>query len=260
MEELGWTKEKRLYITQGIVAGLIGSISDSQVELAVGARFNTSDWYKEFVYTLVSGEKNALELVLGPTSYSAARLGGLGKLMQLWVRDEDKGLDTLLDSLHVIGSTGITSLSNLDKVYVAMNNYNYIHSKGLDPTVKASNAELIFQALGIPPAAKADLDKIFTSKKEHTERLKRLSDEYKQYMFWAAQAVNKGDDAGAQRYVNMMNAVVRGMNVYDYNAIIADSRQGFKDSKLHKELTEMVLKDFQGRTPLTTNVNPNEVK
>jgi hypothetical protein len=264
MDKAGFTREQRLYFVEGIVAGLINSgsliTSGKSTELAIGERFNTFDWYKEFTYELVAGEKSALDLLLGPTANTAKRLAGFKEIAALWVADPDKGLDTVKDTLYLLGTSSVSTLSNLDKAIIAKNNHNYIMSKAKQPIARATDSEIFFQAVGIPPAEVADYYRLLDSKKDHTKHLNNVTNTYKNIQVMATTAYNKGDKESGDRYVAMLNSITRGMSIEDYNYVIEKSTIDFKDSSLHNLLTQQMLTNYQGKKALVTNNNPQEGK
>ena len=264
MDNLGMSREQRLYLTEGLIAGLINSGSlmttGERLETAFGERFNTFDFYKEFVSDIVTGKKSALELVLGPTANTLTRLQGFKEIARLWIHDPDVGVDTVKDTLYMLGTSSVSTLSNLDKALIAHNNHNFIMSKAKEPIARATDGELLFQAIGIPPAEVADFYRLTESRKEHKKSLDNIVKTYKAMQLNAMQALKNGDKQSADRYIGILNSLTRGMSVNDFNYVFDQSRLDFTDSALHKLLTEQLLNNFQGRKALVTNNNPTEVK
>lgn len=264
MESLEMTREQRLYMTEGLIAGLINSGSlmstGERTEIAFGERFNTFDFYKEFVKDMVTGKKSALELVLGPTSNTFARIQGFREIGMLWMHDPDIGIDTLQDTMYMLGVSSVSTLSNLDKALIAHNNHNFIMSKAKEPIAKASNGELYFQAIGIPPAEVADFYRMTESRQEHKKSLDRIVVTYKNMQLKTMESLKAGDKESAEKYIGILNSLTRGMSVEDYNYIFEQSRLDFTDSAVHKLLTDNMLNNFQGRKALVTNNKPTEVK
>lgn len=264
MESLELSREQRLYLTEGLIAGLINSGSlmttGERTEIAFGERFNTFDFYKEFVKDMVTGKKSALELVLGPTSNTFARIQGFREIGMLWMHDPDIGIDTLQDTMYMLGVSSVSTLSNLDKALIAHNNHNFIMSKAKEPIAKASNGEIYFQAIGIPPAEVADFYRMTESRQEHKKSLDRIVVTYKNMQLKTMESLKAGDKESAEKYIGILNSLTRGMSVEDYNYIFEQSRLDFTDSAVHKLLTDNMLNNFQGRKALVTNNKPTEVK
>lgn len=259
--DAGWTDDQRLYATQGIIAGMINSVhkwaTDGQeLQLAVGKRLSTFDWYTEMAKSIFSGDKSFIEVALGASYGTLDRFGAIGETLALWKHDPNLSSQDILRGLGNTAIQQVSSLRNIEKAYIAYNSRYRTLSKDGDRNVRVNFSELVAQALGMPPAEQADLNKLYSTKKHHFDVLKNLAKTIGTLQVDAAIALNKGDMERYKDTLATIRAITADMPIGDFQYVqreLKDSVYPY-DTKLEKELGKYWNKKVHDLgEPLITN-------
>ena len=251
-----WDEEKRLYISQGAIAGLVNSLSlattGEQTALGLGQRLGTFGFFSDFLNDLSSEDSSFLEVFAGPSVQAAKTVGALYDVGKLWVTSpmtyDAKGIA----SLQMLMQNSSATLSNATKAYIAMNHYNTLMSRSGKPLAQVSNSELFFQALGIPSAATSDLNKLYITKQDYEKRLKELVTEVRLYQQKASDAYAKGDKQMAEEWMTHVQGIMQGVSYEEQKRIIQATRDIRQTPMLEKNLTDYLQGAYGPRKPLIT--------
>jgi hypothetical protein len=109
------SEEERIYVQQGVVAGMIATITDGEAKLALGSRFNTFKYYEDIIKGLLDPEKTFMEVAAGPSGFAALRLlGGVGEGIQI-ITKAPMTMDTLQIALTEMGKGSFSFINNIEK-------------------------------------------------------------------------------------------------------------------------------------------------
>ena len=239
------TEEQRLYVQQGVVAGMISTITEGQAKLAIGSRFNTFAYYEDVIKGLLDPEKKLLEAVAGPSGFASLRLlGGVGSGIQLMY-----GTGLSIESLAGAANEalkGFSAYNNYQVGRLAKQNFNKImSSKGAD-MYSVTDWEIFAKQLGLDPAIKEDLEILYSSRKAHT---KQLQDDSKLVAYHAKLgmlALNAGDEKSAEMHRNMVTFIIKGQRTYQDAEAVRKFAYTHPDfDQYTKLLTEQAMKDWQ---------------
>lgn len=232
------TEEQRLYIQQGVVAGMIGSITDGELKLGLGTRFNTFKYYEDLLKGILDPEKNFLEVLSGPSGFAAARiLGGVYEGLEILVK-APMTLDTLQLAMTEIGKSSFSSINNVYKAKLAKENYNKVMSASGKPMYTITDSERFALAMGIPPAAQTDLSIRYESKKAHEDEIATAGKVVAEHAFLARQALKSSNDMGA--YKTHMAIVQAHLNMYE-GADLQALRRAMWKSPFFTQLQTLML-------------------
>ena len=245
-EEL--TPEQRLYVQQGVVAGAINSVaegfSDEGMKLALGSRFNTFNFYDEFlngVMGIVKGDKDAptvMELLSGASGGALLRMGqGFGQAMSLFVR-APLSLDTAKEGLTLIGSGSLSTLNNVRKAVIAERNYNQVVDKEKNPQFAITDKEKWAMMFGIPPAGVEDVDVLYRTIKAYNKDIQSTAKQLSQWEYAALEALNNGDEGAYKTYAAAVQSLRNGLTVQEE----ADVASYMKTDKLIDAKRKLLMK------------------
>lgn len=201
-ENTNWSSEQRLYVTEGLVAGFINSLSlaltDKKLELGIGTRLSPFNFISE--WTSAIQDKSFLEIAAGPSLSVWQRGQKISSIMSVLVNDPNLTSKEVLTGLQYAGLELTSSLSNASKAYVLKNNDYKLMSKTGKNLARVSEYEMWAQAMGIAPAQVADISRMYDAKKEHTAELNEITDKIVTLQSLAIKAYNTGDIDSFNRY------------------------------------------------------------
>ena len=197
-----WSSEQRLYVSEGMVAGFINSLSlalsDKKLELGLGTRLSPFNFFKEWSNALQ--DKSFLEVAAGPSLSVWQRADRVGNILSVLVNDSNLTAKEVLTGLQYAGFELTGSLSNAAKAYVLKNNDYKLMSRTGKNLARVSEMEMWAQAMGIAPAQVADINRIYESKRNHTKELDEITDKIVTLQTLALKAYNTGDVDSFQKY------------------------------------------------------------
>jgi hypothetical protein len=259
-----WDQETQLYVQQGVVAGVINSISqyttDEKLELAIGTRFNTFNFFEDFVNGLMSvikGEPEAptiIDVLGGASGGAILRAGGAAsKALSLWSH-APLDYDTMKEGLILIGAGSSSAINNVRKAQIASMNYNTVVDKARNPLYAINDKEKFLMGFGIPPAAAEDLDILFKTTRSHKKEVQDLAKLLSEWRFASLEALRDGDtgrynslSAGVMSLLNGLDPKMRA----DVEALAWQDRSMTAQKKL---MTEIMMKEL---TPASNLVERN---
>jgi hypothetical protein len=238
------TEEQRLYVQQGVVAGMIGSATEGEAKLGLGSRFNTFKYYEDVVKGLLDPEKSFMEVAAGPSGFAALRiLGGFGEAFSI-VTKAPMTMDTLQIALGEIGKSSFSFLNNIQKANIAMNNYNQVQSGAGGAMYRVTDTEAWMISLGIPPAAQEDLSIMYSSSKKHSDDVKASAKVIGKHAMLALTALRKNDTEGHRTHAAIVQAV---LNTYSGSDLLQLYKEAYKVeafTQYEKMLTDQAVKNW----------------
>lgn len=238
-------EEQRLYVQQGVVAGLIGSITEGEAKLAIGSRFNTFKYYEDIVKGILDPQKSFMEVAAGPSGFAALRmLGGVGEGIRIVVK-APMTMDTLKIALSEIGKSSFSALNNVQKARLAMNNYNVVTSSSGGMMYRVTDTEAWMIGFGIPPAAQEDLSVMYESSKAHADDIKKSAKIIGKHSMLALTALRAGDDEGHRTHSAIVQAVLNTYSGSDLKQLYAEAYKVEAFTQYEKLLTDQMVKDWK---------------
>lgn len=251
------TEEQRLYVQQGVVAGMIASITDGEAKLALGSRFNTFKWYEDIVKGLLDPEKTFMEVAAGPSGFATLRiLGGFGEAFSI-VTKAPMTMDTLQVALTEIGKNSFSFFNNIQKARIAMANYNQVMSGAGGAMYRVTDTEAWMIGFGIPPATQEDLSILYSSKKAQTDELKEAARAIGKHSMLAITALRNKDSEGHKTHAAIVQAILHSYKGSDLQQLYKEAYKVEAFTQYEKMLTDQAVKDWAVKD-LVVNTGVNE--
>lgn len=262
VNDMELTPEQRLYVQQGIPAGIINTaamaLTGQELRLAIGTRFNSFETYANLVDAIFvsSNDPDAptvRDVLTGAVGATIKRaLGNYGDAFDLFYHNQDIDTATIMEGLTLIGTGTFSSLNNLHKSYLASQAMNYVQSRAGKNLYAVTDLERSFLAIGIPPATAADYDQLMKDKKKRDALYQDVAKDIQRHQALALAAYNAGDKTVYQSHRAVIQAMYSGLNVHDrikVDQLLAKSWVGSKHREL---LIERLIKDAE-TTPVLVN-------
>ena len=251
------TEEARLYVQQGVVAGMIATITDGEAKLAIGSRFNTFKYYEDIVKGLLDPEKTFMEIASGPSGFAAMRiLGGFGEAFSI-VAKAPMTMSTLQIALAEIGKSSFSFFNNIEKARIAMNNYNQVQSSAGGAMYRVTDTEAWMIGMGIPPAAQEDLSVMFSSSKKHSDEIKEASKAIGKHAMLALTALRNNDSEGHRTHAAVVQAILNNYTGSDLQQLYKAAYKVEAFTQYEKMLTDQAVKDWAVKD-LVVNTGENK--
>jgi hypothetical protein len=249
--------EARLYVQQGVVAGMIGSATDGEAQLALGSRFNTFKFYEDIVKGLLDPEKTFMEVAGGPSGFAGLRiLGGFGEAISI-VAKAPMTMDTLQIALGEIGKSSFSFFNNIQKARIAMNNYNQVQSSAGGAMYRVTDVEAFMIGMGIPPAVQEDLSVLYSSKKSHSDDIKTASKAVGKHAMLALTALRNNDTEGHRTHAAVVQAILNNYTGSDLQQLYKEAYKVEAFTQYEKMLTDQAMKDWTVKD-LVVNTGANQ--
>lgn len=251
------TETQRLTIQQGVLAGVISALTEGEVKLALGTRFNTFKYYEDLLKGLLDPEKKFLEVIGGPSGFAAARiLGGFGEAVSI-VAKAPMTATTMELALIEIGKNSFSFFNNIQKMRIAQANYNQVMSSGGDALFRVTDAEAYFVGLGIPPVAQNDLSIMYESSKAHKNMLEADAKAVGKYAMLALTALNRKDDESHRSYAAVVQAILNSYTGTDLQALMKEAYKGEAFTQYEKMVIDQMVKQWS-KTDFTVDTGENK--
>ena len=251
------SEEERLYVQQGVVAGMIASITDGEAKLAIGSRFNTFKFYEDVVKGLLDPEKSFMEIASGPSGFTALRiLGGFGEAASIIIK-APMSQETLNIALTEIGKNSFSFFNNIQKARIAMANHNVVMSTGGKGMFRVTDTEAWLVGFGIPPVAQEDLSVMYESKKAHANEIKEASKAVAKHSMLALTALRNGDTLSHKTHAAVVQTILHSYTGEDLRALYKEAYQVEAFTQYEKMLTEQAMKQWKVND-LVVNTGVNE--
>lgn len=234
------TPDQRFFMSQGLIAGLVDQVTQAltgeEAKTGLGARLATFDWYQQFAQALT--DKKFLEVAAGP-SYSMVRTAGkIGDVYRMWVANPDISYGEIVDGIRQISETQISTMRNATKAYIAHLHDNVLQSNKGDDIAQLSNAEVIWQALGVAPVEVVEMSKLYKSSKDHFDTLRELTNIIATQQQRAINAYLEGDKELAHKLSDSAMSLMP-TNAGDRDFVLKNLQ---KEQKVNRGYNEAVAK------------------
>ena len=236
--------EARLYVQQGVVAGMIGSITDGEAKLALGSRFNTFKYYEDVVKGLLDPEKTFMEVAAGPSGFAALRiLGSFGEAFSI-IAKAPMTMDTLQIALGEIGKGSFSFFNNIQKSRIAMANYNQVQSGAGGALFRVTDTEAWMLSFGIPPAVQEDLSVLYSSRKSQADDLKTSAKAIGKHSMLALTALRNNDSESHRTHAAIVQAILNTYSGSDLQQLYKEAYKVEAFTQYEKMLTDQAVKDW----------------
>jgi hypothetical protein len=250
------SEEALLYVQQGIVAGMIGSLSEGEAKLGLGSRFNTFRYYEDLIKGLTDPEKTFMEVAGGPSGFAALRiLGGVGQGISI-ISKAPMNMETLQMALTEIGKSSFSFLNNIDKYRIAKANYNRVVSSSGGAMYEVTDTEAFLLSFGIPPAAQEDLSILYSSKRSYNDAIKRDAKVVGKHSQLAMAALREGRIKDYEAHRAYTQAIINSHDGDGYRQLMREANKLDTFTQYQRLLAEQAIKDWTIKDVVTdTGVN-----
>ena len=251
------SETQRLTIQQGILSGVIASLTDGEVKLALGSRFNTFRYYEDILTGLLDPEKNFLEIMTGPSGFAGFRiLGGVGEALSIVVKAPMTPA-TMQIALAEIGRTAFSSINNVQKMRIAQANYNQVMSGSGAAMFQVTDAETYFLGLGIPSVQQEDLSIMFESRKAHKNDLDSAAKAIGKHAMLAITALNNKDTESHATHAAVVQAILNTYSGTDLQQLMSAAYKVEAFTMYKKMVVDRMVKEWS-TNDLTVDTGVNK--
>lgn len=251
------SENAKLTIQQGVVAGMIGAMTEGEAKLALGSRFNTFRYYEDLVKGLLDPEKTFMEVAAGPSGFAALRLlGGFGEAFSI-IAKAPMTSDTLQIALTEIGKGSFSFINNAQKARIAMANYNQVQSSSGKAMFRVTDTEAWLLGFGIPPAAQENLSILYSSKKAHDDEMKAAAKAVGKHAMLALTALRNNDSDGHKTHAAVVQAILNSYSGSDLQQLYKEAYKVEAFTQYEKMLVDQAVKDWKIKD-LVTNTGENK--
>ena len=238
------SETQRLTIQQGVVAGMIATITDGEAKLAIGSRFNTFKYYEDLIKGLLDPEKSFMEIAAGPSGFAALRiLGGVGEAMSIVVK-APMTQETLQIALTEIGRSSFSAINNVQKARIAMANYNQVQSNAGKSMYRVTDTEAWMIGFGIPPAAQEDLAIMYSSSKAHKKAIADDAKLVSKHAMLALTALRNNDTESHKTHAAVVQAILNSHSGADLQQLMREAYSNEAFTQYEKLVTDQAMKDW----------------
>jgi hypothetical protein len=256
------SEEQKLYITQGLLSGMLYTVTDTlgaePVSLALGTRLSSLQWYED-MYDAVLGVfkdgKFDFGAIWGPTGSTLANLFELPPIMRrLATKEEITTADFLRTTSEMIGSLA-SSWRGVEKAYWAYHADGMLKNKRGETTAVLNTGEIIAQALGFSSTEVFESSNVFKINREYGRLMDRYAEDFMYYqrMSWKAALANdsKAEAANAEAAA----VLIMALPVADQKAIMARVRERTTYDTLFNEFMDKWWSNLSSRNTDRLMVN-----
>lgn len=239
------SEEQRLYIQQGVISGLIATLTDGEARLALGSRFNTFRYYEDLISGMLDPEKTFMEVASGPSGFAALRIfGGLGEGISI-VTKAPMSMATLQTALTEIGKSSFSAINNVQKARIAMANYNKVISSSGGSMYRVTDTEAWLMAFGIPPAAQEDLSIMYKSSKAHKDDIQSSAKLIGKHALMGLIALRNNDRESFNTHSSIVHAIINSYDGADYRALMKAAYKTEEGTQYQRLLTDQAQKQWK---------------
>ena len=251
------TEDQRIAVQQGVLAGVISSITDGEVKLALGSRFNTFKYYEDILRGLLDPEKKFLEVLGGPSGFAAVRiLGGVGEAFSI-IAKAPMTPQTMQIALTEIGKNSFSFFNNYQKMRIAQANYNQVMSSSGGAMFRISDAETYFLGLGIPTVAQEDLSIMYESNKAHKDELASAAKAVGKHAMLALTALNNNDKESHATHAAVVQAILNTYSGTDLQELMKEAYKVEAFTQYEKMVIDRMVKQWS-KTDFTVETGENK--
>ena len=250
------SEEALLYVQQGVVAGMIGSLSEGEARLALGSRFNTFRYYEDLIKGITDPEKTFMEVAGGPSGFAALRiLGGVGQGISI-ITKTPMTMESLQIALTEMGKGSFSFLNNIDKYRIAKANYNRVISSSGGAMFEVTDVEAFLLSFGIPPAAQEDLSVLYSSKRSYSDAIKRDAKDVGRHSRLAMIALQQGHIKDYEAHRAYTQAIINSHDGDGYRMLMREANKLDTFTQYQRLLAEQGMKEWTIKDVITeTGVN-----
>ncbi len=203
--------DAKTYLAQGLLAGILNQAGEAlfgeRTNVALGSRLGVFNYYQQLAEAAYKDPKNIYEVLLGPSLSSARRLGTIGDVAALFMRDPDKSVEDVLLGLGRMTTEMASSLSNAAKAYLYLQHGNKLIDRNGVAVAQLTTPEVVAQALGFQPTAAVDVHSLIVSKRDHANAMKSIAEQVYKVQKDIMTARMRGDHAYADEQHKLLQAL-----------------------------------------------------
>ena len=234
----------RLAIQQGVVSGAIAAMTDGEVQLGIGSRFNTFRIYEDLIKAILSGEGNFFEILGGPSGAAGFRmLKGVGESIQMFAA-APLDVTTVRLAANELGKSSFSFYNNLEKAYIISNSYNTVRSNSGDYLYEVTEQEIPYIAMGLPVAEQEDFNIMYESKKKRTELINKTAKVVGEYAMLSEIARKNGDMQAFETYQAVVRTAMAPFKGSEYTQLMDAASKVQSMTKYREMLVEQAASDF----------------
>jgi hypothetical protein len=234
----------RLAIQQGVVAGAISALTEGEVQLGIGSRFNTFRVYEDLIGAILSGEGNFFEIVGGPSGAAGFRmLKGVGESLTMFA-SAPLDVTTVKLAANELGKSSFSFYNNLEKAYIIKNSYNTVRSNSGDYLYEVTEQEIPFIAMGFPVAEQEDFNIMFASAKKRNALIVKTAKVVGEYSMLSEIARKNGDMQAFETYQAVVRTAIAPFKGAEYTRLMDAASKTQSMTKYREMLTEQAASDF----------------
>jgi hypothetical protein len=234
----------RLAIQQGIVSGAIAALTEGEVQLGIGSRFNTFRIYEDLIGAILAGDSNFFEIMAGPSGAAGFRmLKGVGESLSMFAA-APLNLTTVRLAANELGKSSFSFYNNLEKAYIISNSYNTVRSNAGDYLYEVTEQEIPYIAMGLPVAEQEDFNIMYESTKKRKDLINKTAKVIGEYAMLAEIARKNGDMKAFETYQAVVRASMAPFKGSEYTQLMDAASKVQSMTKYREMLVEQAASDF----------------
>lgn len=255
-------ENQRLAIQQGVVAATINAIAveitGDELQLAFGKRFGTLGSVNNAVGVTVDfllGDAKALDfrdLLFGASGGALDRIfGNSAEAIKLFYHNKEEMTGAVaVEGLKLLATGGFSSLNNIQKAYIAEQNFNYVMSKSGTSLYHANENELAALRLGFNLNGEYEYSKLFKTAQDRKKHFADISKELGRLQVLALTAKRSGDMDAYKGYSNVIQTILNAhANPLERRQLLEQITKTWSGSK-QRELLMQEITSMDKKTPL----------
>jgi hypothetical protein len=254
---------QKAYLGQGLLSGLLNQVGEwttgKPLNIALGTRLGSFNYYQQLGEALFTDPKNIYDAIGGPTVGSVKRLGVIGDVVSLFMRDPDKSAKDIAYGLGRMSTEQVSTLRNAAKAYLYMQYQGkMIDAKGV-AVAQLTPMEILGQALGFQPTAAVDVSSLIKSKKQHNEAM----DDIASLVFKVQKEIVSARMRGDTQYADEQEQLLQTLwpeNAGDFWDVKKRVRERLYpyDTEMQKLLSDYIMHGQTYNKPLTVTEQPSK--
>ena len=234
----------RLLLQQGVVSAAISAITNDDLQIGFGARFNTTRYYEDLIDGLFDPEKKFLEVAGGPAGFIVTRAyDQVSKGVSIMAK-APMSMETMKIGLIEMGKT-FTAINNMQKAKIAQANYNIVTSKAGADLYKVKPYDTWAMALGFPSVTATDFSNAYKSAKDYQTELKAAGETIGYHANLALVALNNNDEEAYKVHSAVVQVVLNAYSGPDYASLLKSAYKTVGFTKYKKLLVQHAQNDWE---------------
>jgi hypothetical protein len=256
------SEEQKQYLTQGVLSGVLYSITDTlgaePVSIALGTRLSSMQWYEDMYdafFNLFKDGQFDFGAIWGPTGSTIANVMELPAIMRRLATKEEITFGDFTRTISESIGTLASSWRGVDKAYWAYHADGVLRNKRGDATAVLNTGEMIAQALGFSSTETFESSYVYKINREYSRIMDRYANDFVYFQRMSMKANLAGDSKAEAENALAAAVLLAALPAADQRAILSRARERTSyDTVLH-EFMDKWYSNLSSRSNVPLMVN-----